>query len=235
MKKIAFAILFFSILGFSDSYMYLFAKQDAEGSLSSTHTWATFVDTSKENYNPFTISWSNKEEAFRLMQVGPQKGRNRSLPESFDRAVNANLEVHLWGPYAMNEEFYQKAQEQYKKLEQKKYWYRIYDDSTRLLSFFDRSAHPFPMAVNCIHAVSDIIVDARGFLWTGTQAGYEVTEKIASHFSPYYTQKNLDSQTRSRVERALGIDNYKMKSMPFKSIKNSYCKTLEECRKLASF
>ncbi len=182
----------------------LFAYQDEANRMSNSHTFATFVKETTVNGKPVleqrTISWipADYAEVLTIDHVKTVTGKNFTLDETLSAVARANakfrdsgdptrLEVKSYGAYPLTKENYDLALERVKELESGKIKYKMIDNWSR-----NREKNE---AVNCIHAVSDII----GNLGTGTSRGFGATEKVRDHFKAFGFFKSND-ENRALVD-----------------------------------
>ena len=163
-------------------FVVLFASQSPDASPRQSHTFATFlkVDIGKpdkdgeiptETMESATISWLPDNGRIRLL-ARPEAGRNVGLKESLAWAKDNGLSTSARGPFEVSRDIYERAVEQKKRLESGAVAYKAIDLRYRPSA-----------AVNCIHAVSDVIPGP--LLMTGDAYGDAATDLVARHFRPH--------------------------------------------------
>ena len=171
-------------------FVVLFGSQDSVNSLTGAHTFATFVHAGGDRYDERTISWLPASGTVCLF-CPTAKGRNYSLWESVAYAKAHQAKITRWGPYEIHKELYDRAVLQAERLFHGKTLYKALDQHTR----------PLGIAINCMHAVSDIDTD-QGYLMTGTAHGNEATRLVAKHLSHWIEDPSIVHQ---EVAKDLGI------------------------------
>jgi hypothetical protein len=149
-----------------DYYIWLFAYEDSQNSVEQSHTFATVErvpPSGKVAYN--TISWMPASLNIQLFAPA-EKGVNLSLPLTLGLAKSRGLEVVRYGPYRITSEFYDKFLLRIAQLNSGEVLYKANDGCT------------YPMAMNCIHAVSGI----NGRLNTGFSWGNDATVQVLRFF-----------------------------------------------------
>jgi hypothetical protein len=162
-------------------YVVLFAAQDSRNDPRSSHTFATFLRIDREEdprnralwetARSFNISWLPASGSFRLLQR-PVAGRNYTLPETLKWADGRGLTTTMRGPFEIGKDVYERAAKQKERLESGAVAYKA----------LDRRFRP-DVAINCIHAVSDILPGP--LLMTGDARGEAATAMVANHFRPH--------------------------------------------------
>src|SRR5262249_39913059 len=143
------------------------------------HTFATFLkadvppgkDPSPDQVKSaqaITISWLPADGDIRLL-AAPVAGRNYTLRGTLAFAAAQGMSTTARGPFETTKEIYALA------LKQKS----LLESGTVAYKAIDRKFRP-EMAVNCIHAVSDIIPGRT--LDTGTSRGDEATDMVVNYF-----------------------------------------------------
>lgn len=158
--------------------MVLFASRNRPWSKPRAHCFATFVritDSSAEEieYQADTISWYPHGERCRLLRP-PEKGHNADLVATLARCERSNQRIYKWGPYRIQPELYCMAIAQKCRL----------DACEVLWQAIDRRSRPKGIAINCVHAVSDIDL-GRGKLCLGLASGDKACKQIAAHLQPW--------------------------------------------------
>lgn len=162
-------------------YVVLFASQNSSNQARMSHTFAAFLKIDREEdprnrvhwetAQSATISWLPASGSFRLLQR-PVAGRNYTLQESLAWAEERGLHTTVRGPFEIGKDVYDRAVKQKQRLESGAVAYKA----------LDRRFRP-GAAVNCIHAVSDILPGP--LLMTGGARGDQATAMVANHYRPY--------------------------------------------------
>ncbi len=146
-------------------YFYLFAYEGPKNKAQDSHTFASFVRVApnKKQYWS-TISWLPKHfyktkkicvfedflEAARFEigqnPCGPEVGTNYSLIQTLQLAHDTQKKVTAWGPYKIDQTFYNLGLE------------RVHYLNSGAIKYIadDREARLSGVAINCMHAVSDL-------------------------------------------------------------------------------
>lgn len=219
-------------------YLSVFAYDG--GSIPKTHTWAAYFKIEGAKTTWHSISWLPRGGEVSPFEVGPERGINKPFDTTIADAAKAGYELRQFGPFEINAELYQLMEKRRSELEQK-YWYKVLDTPTRMNKVLDPENHPEPLAVSCMHAVSDAVlsVDPRGWLVTGTGNGIKGTAMVVWHLSDWFARSSDDPHLRTQVPTAvdelisqkLGLAAYpQLKRAELTQQNNHYCRTLEECR-----
>ncbi len=160
-------------------FVVFFASQNQRNAPRFSHTFATFFKVDQEESNGVqietsesaTISWLPSNGVVRLLQR-PVAGRNFTLDETLDWAKRLGLATTARGPFEISKELYERALERKTWLESGRVAYKA----------LDRRFRP-EAAINCIHAVSDLLPGP--LLDTGTARGEPATAMVANHFRPW--------------------------------------------------
>ena len=99
----------------------------------------------------------------------------------------------MWGPYEIQKELYDRAVKQEARLSAGDLLYKAVDTRFRP-----------GVAVNCIHAVSDIDTD-RGLLYLGPVAGDAASFEVVKHLKRWIINPE---RTYPRIRSQLGLDRY---------------------------
>ncbi len=199
--------------------------------MPSSHTWAVFAEDDGGRITARTISWLPRSGVIVPLRLGPERGRNYSLAETF-AFLPRDSSVAQWGPYEITDELFQALSRQYDRLLTGDFWYRVIDTPNRIFKALDPSSSTAPRAMHCAHAVADatLDIDRRGFLLMEMARGYKATAKVAWHFAPHL--RGVDEWTKASLDRAIGLSAYGSPSrVPLTRDEGRYCNTLEECRK----
>ena len=161
-------------------FVTLYASQRSNREPQLTHSFALFsraeVDSGSSEeggalHETFTISWMPASGVIRLL-APPETGKNFTLAETLEWASRHGLRTTAWGPFEVSKEVYDRAWEQKNRLESGAVRYKALDRRFRGGG-----------AVNCIHAVSDVIPGV--LLSTGSAAGEAATALILRHYRPH--------------------------------------------------
>ncbi len=170
----------------AERYFVVFFGSQAPGAPARlSHTFATFMKldvASGQAPKPsdvnaaeaITISWLPVDGNIQILQR-PVAGRNYSLRESFAFAAARGMSTTARGPFEIPRDVYDRAV-------QRKMWL---ESGAVAYKAVDRRFRP-DVAINCIHAVSDIL--PRGLLDTGTARGDEATDMVANYYRPVLIQ-----------------------------------------------
>ncbi|MGO8899242.1 MAG: hypothetical protein ACLQU5_12985 [Isosphaeraceae bacterium] len=106
----------------------------------------------------------------------PEPGENRTTHEALSLVHRHGLRITRWGPYEIDQRLFERAQRQIDLLEGRVHGRRV------LYKAFDLGYRegPWALAVNCIHAVSDIDREHTP-LRTWASYGDEAARKIVLH------------------------------------------------------
>jgi hypothetical protein len=175
-------------------YMIIFAAQAEPNEIRASHTFATFVKVSgpdRQSVQSHTISWLPATLDIVAWRTDAEPGKNLSLQDTLRWARTMGDRLFMWGPYQINPELYRRAVAREARLQGGALQYKTVDDRYRL-----------GIAVNCIHAVSDIDVDSR-VLDTGTERGETASQLVADYLRRWIVNPKV---TYPRVLQRLGLD-----------------------------
>jgi hypothetical protein len=181
-------------------YMVVFASEPDSSESRLSHTFATFVKTSRK-IGPeederleavHTISWMPRSLDIVIVRPRPEEGTNLDLPETLRWAESLGARVYVWGPYQIEEELYERARRQES----------ILNSGSVLFKAIDERFRPGP-ASNCIHAVSDIDMD-NGILHVGRQWGTGASRAVVEHLRRWII---APERTYPSIARKLGLSN----------------------------
>jgi hypothetical protein len=167
-------------------YLSIYSYDDGVLNLPrNAHTFAGFIAYDHANQTVierFSISWLPSVGTVSLF--GPiERGRNYTVPETFQIAWRRQLDILRFGPHEVGVEFFQLARNQWARLEQAtidgSILYKAVDGDLRY-----RSDYP---VINCMHAVSGIIGD----LEMGRLRGRSGSSRIDGYFSPFYLETEI--------------------------------------------
>lgn len=178
-------------------YLLVFAAQAEPAKPRTSHSFVTVVRAQQDGsdmrhwkIDNYTISWlpaTGNIQQFRR----PEPGRNFGLAETLRWAEGQSARVTLWGPYEVDPELLVYAQRQIVVLESGRIDYRMLDSLTR------------PRAVNCIHAVSDMLPGEP--MNSGRAFGESASAELVQYLGPWI--KN-NGRTNDWLLDRLGLSNY---------------------------
>jgi hypothetical protein len=176
-------------------YMILFAYQDGADRAKGSHTFASFHKVSSlpgkvPTIETYTISWLPADGGEPRLISLPVAGLNLDLPTTLQRAKATNSRVTAWGPYRVDKEVFDRAVAQVARLNSGTVGYKMTDRLFR------------PDAMNCIHAVSDIMGP---MLDTGTEHGPPATAMVRQFFSPWVLD---NGRPHREILNGLGLSQY---------------------------
>ncbi len=172
-------------------YMVVYAAQDRGNIAETSHCFATFArvapmgESSRGRVELHHINWfSIRGHQTGLANVTepdgrsshPEPGENRPTHEALSLVHRHGLRITRWGPYKIDQRLFERAQWQIDLLEGRVPGRRV------LYKAFDLGYRegPWALAVNCIHAVSDIDREHTP-LRTWASYGDEAARKIVLH------------------------------------------------------
>ena len=172
-------------------FVVVYGAEEEDGHPETSHCFATFARIAEEpgtapEIELHHINWFSPRghetgvphglATPGALSVSPERGENRTTREALLLARRRELRITRWGPYAIEKEFYGRALRHIDLLEGRvrgrRVLYKQLDGGFR---------EPRIVALNCIHAVSDIDRDY-GRLRTGLANGEDAARKIALHF-----------------------------------------------------
>ncbi len=181
-------------------YMIVFSNQRVANLVRFSHTFAAFVKCSGATPTSpgrvteiHTISWMPASLNIAVLRARPEPGVLYDLESSLNWAYLINSRLSMWGPYQIQKELYDRAVEQEKRLSAGAMLYKTIDARFRP-----------GVALNCIHAVSDIDTD-EGYLQVGTARGDAASYGVAQHLKRWIIQPE---RTHPWVSNELGLDGY---------------------------
>ncbi|MFO0946759.1 MAG: hypothetical protein U1D30_12570 [Planctomycetota bacterium] len=161
-------------------YMVLFASQTPVWRKPKAHCFASFVrvpaageDGEREEPEIHTISWYPAAGRCRVIHP-PEEGVNSALDITIERCKKARMNLYKWGPVQIKKEFYDKAVLRASQLHAGELRWQALDKSTRRQG----------VAVNCIHALSDLDIE-NGYVEFGLCSGRSAAEQMARMFSKW--------------------------------------------------
>jgi hypothetical protein len=158
-------------------YLLVFGAQGFPNCPERSHTFAVFVKACglgpcPETYQieAHTLSWMPATLKVRSLRCHPEPGVCLDLPTTLNWACAHKLRVTLWGPLAIDKELYDRACCRISELQSGALAYKVLDARLRPT-----------LAVDCIHALSDVDTD-RGLLHTGATFGDRASYLDLLHF-----------------------------------------------------
>jgi hypothetical protein len=141
-------------------YLLVFGSQTHPKIPRFTHTFCTIVRVADPPpgcihriMEVHTISWLPVTLKVRPYRLRAEPGRNLTLEETLAWAAHNHMDVSLWGPYFIEEDFYRRVFRQFLRFERGEFLYKAIDPPRR-----------GDIAADCIHAVTD--VDNADSRWT---------------------------------------------------------------------
>ncbi len=154
-------------------YAVVFGVQDGRNHFAQAHSFATFVRVRQQPVqilDEATISWLPTGMVVELRNA-PEEGTNFSLKESLE-LVTPVQSVAQWGPFEIKEDLFVRAKKQDQFLRGGGTLYKAVDFSTR----------PAGVAVNCEHAISDIVRNPGDpYVQTGIVRGHWGSFLVTGH------------------------------------------------------
>jgi hypothetical protein len=175
-------------------YLVVFGCQDERSNPFTSHCFSTLIHVKAQRsrapeYEFQHINWFTRRghetgHPHGLLVDGtpgdPEPGENRDTACGFLGASKHKLTVYRFGPYEIEEDLYDRARKQVDLLEGRisgrKVLYKQLDYGLR--------EHGQPSALNCIHAVSDIVREPEP-LGTGLAFGRDAALLTVQHFKPW--------------------------------------------------
>jgi hypothetical protein len=156
-------------------YLIVFSNQRSANDPRFAHTFATFVKASPPSaaaapdLQVHTLSWMPASQRIAIFRLEPEPGALYDLEASLAWAESVNASISLWGPYEIEKELYDRAVQQEQRLRSGRMLFKSVDGRFRS-----------DMALNCIHAVSDLDTD-HGLLHVGSARGDAASYLVARH------------------------------------------------------
>ena len=180
-------------------YAVIFGVQDGPNRFREAHSFATFVRARRQPVQILeqaTISWLPASGTVDLRNRA-EKGTNHSLEKSLELVTSAQS-IAQWGPFEIKKELFERAKKQEQFLSSGGTLYKAVDFSTR----------PAGVAVNCEHAISDIVRNpGDSFVRTGTARGHWGSFLVAGHLKDWMIEPNV---VHDWLDRPLGLDAYRI-------------------------
>lgn len=178
-------------------YAVVFGVQDGPNRFREAHSFATFVRARRqpvEILDQATISWLPASGVVDLRNR-PERGTNHPLKRSLE-IVTRSQSIAQWGPFEIREELFSRAKRQDQFLSGGGTLYKAVDFTSR----------PAGVAVNCEHAISDIVRNPGDqFVRTGTARGHWGSFLVAGHLRSWM----IDSEVvHDWLEGPLGLEAF---------------------------
>lgn len=180
-------------------YAVIFGVQDRRNRCNEAHSFATFVHVRQkpphvEIVDQATISWLPRAGVVRL-RYRAEPGANHPLKKSLDD-IGPGRAIAQWGPFEIKEELFHRAKRQAHFLERGGVFYKAMDFLTR----------PWGRAINCEHAILDIIRNpGQRIIRTGTARGHHGSALVAEHLKDWMIDPHI---TQDWLNAPLGLDRY---------------------------
>jgi hypothetical protein len=157
-------------------YLVLFAYEGVTGAPQDAHSFAAFVKADgkpgKAKLTVSCISWLPVGADVKLLKR-PEAGVNLSLEKTLRLAAERKARVAAFGPYRIKKELYDRALAQIDRL----------NSGTVAYKALDKRFRSDAAAVNCFHAISDMIDGP--LLDTGTAFGRQATAMVRDHLAKW--------------------------------------------------
>jgi hypothetical protein len=182
-------------------YVMVFGSERSGFQPAHTHSFATFIRVTGNGPYPnpatlqaWTISWLPRSLDIEFYRLLPEPGTNLDLCTTLRWALGDGQRVSVWGPYQIRKELFDEALRQVDHLRFGAVRYKAVD-----------TGYPTDRVSNCIHAVSDVALNAPR-LRIGTPGwGESASYFIVRNFQPWL----LDPvHTHDWILTRLGLTNY---------------------------
>lgn len=190
-------------------YMLIFGSQTHPKIPRFTHTFCTIVRVTDAlpgcagpTIEPYTISWLPQTLKVRPYRIRPEPGYNLTLEETLNWAAQNRMDVSLWGPYAIEEDFFWRMYNEYARFERGEYLYRAVDPPRR-----------GDVTADCIHAVTDIDGQDSRLTYLVLGSGDAVTRKFVRILNTRGRLLDPGADV-SWLYAALGLDRYPIYPRP---------------------
>jgi hypothetical protein len=180
-------------------YAVVFGYQDGRNRCCEAHSFAHFVQVRPQADGPAivdeaTISWLPASGRVKLLKRA-EPGRNHTLKESLE-AVKPGIALAQWGPFEIKEELFHRAKKQAQLLSSGGILYKAVEPLAREAG----------RAVNCEHAISDVIHNpGEPFIKTGTARGHQGSYLVAVHLKSLMIEPGV---AHVWLNRSLGLNQY---------------------------
>lgn len=180
-------------------YTVIFGVQDGPNRFREAHSFATFVQARREPVrilDQATISWLPASGVVNLRNRA-ERGTNHTLKSSLELVTPAHT-IAQWGPFEITQDLFQRAKRQAQFLERGGTLYKAVDLSTRSVG----------VAVNCEHAISDIVRNpGQPFVRTGTARGHWGSFLVAGHLRGSMIEPTV---VHDWLNEPLGLNAYRI-------------------------
>jgi hypothetical protein len=133
-------------------YMLIFGAQTHPKIPRYTHTFCTIVRVCDPlpgctdlRLEAYTISWLPQTMIIHPYRLHAETGHNFTLEQTLRWCACNRMDVSLWGPFAITEDYFWRVYSQYARFERGEFLYRAIDPPRR-----------GDIAADCIHAVTDL-------------------------------------------------------------------------------
>ncbi|HEV3081338.1 MAG TPA: PhnD/SsuA/transferrin family substrate-binding protein [Gemmataceae bacterium] len=162
--------------GEPEYYLSVFAFDTVPRRAQDSHTFATFIKSSRGSLEAHTISWFPRSKHIEVARTQSEPGMNCDLDQTLRFARGLSARVYEWGPYRIRPELYERGLQQIERLNSGRIQYKVLDGAWRP-----------DLASNCIHAVSDIAADD-GYLTVDGAFGVAASARVVEHLSRWLIQ-----------------------------------------------
>ena len=180
-------------------YTVIFGVQDGPNRFREAHSFATFVRVQRPPVrilDQATISWLPASGVVNLRNRA-ERGTNHSLKRSLE-LVTSTQTIAQWGPFETTEDLFQRAKRQAQLLESGGLLYKAVDFTTRTVG----------VAVNCEHAISDIVRNSGDpLVRTGTARGHWGSFLVANHLRNSMIEPTV---VHDWLNEPLGLNAYRI-------------------------
>ena len=184
-------------------YLLIFGAQTHPKIPRFTHTFCTLVKVadplpgcSDVQLTADTISWLPQTLKIKPYRLRPESGYNLTLEETLSWSAQHRMQVSLWGPYAIEEDFYWRVYNEYLRFERGEYLYRAVDPPRR-----------GDVVADCIHAVTDVDNRDSRMTYLVLGSGDAVTKKFVRILRDR-GRLFIPPEDMSWLDAALGLDRY---------------------------
>jgi hypothetical protein len=183
-------------------FVIVFGSQRPLNPPKYTHSFATFVRVScpkggtpqQQRVQWWTVSWLPRSLDVEVLRLRPECGVNLDLHSTLRWALADRQRVSMWGPYQIRKELFDRAMRQIVLLRSGAVSYKALD-----------AGFPADRVSNCIHALSDLIVEERRFRMTTTGWGESASYFVTLSYQPWLVDP---CRTHDWVAGQLGLGRY---------------------------
>ncbi len=185
-------------------YIIVFGAQSHPKLPRYTHTFATIVKVldcppgcAVPPVEMQTISWLPQTLVVHPFRCQDEPGVNLDLHSTLKWAADNRMRVSQWGPYALEEDFYYRLEDQFRRISSGAYRYKAVDVLYR-----------GTLTTDCIHAVSDVdSFDGRFYYDPIIRNDDKASRRFVR--AMYERRRFLDPvEDVSWLNSALGLDHY---------------------------